>query len=239
MTVFINGFVALVQVCAGLLFGLFYLCLLLCCQRLLREIVQAERTAQSFDITEIRASQPQATVYMGLFPKGSNKKPDFLNVWAPAGVQISKYDYGYLIVTEGECFMRFHSDHEITVDSLITLYGNGRKLWFFVRPSNEAREIEDSVMTPDSLMGILQRLGSAIVSCSQEVGDTIYLPYGWLHCVVTLGNVARCSSLLSIGLKITRERFDRMWRLVCGRLPVDQRRQEKYIDGPRHVDLER
>ena len=88
------------------------------------------------------------------------------------------------------------------MDSLITLYGNGRKLWFFVRPSSEAREIEDSVMTPDSLMGILQRLGSAIVSCFQEVGDTIYLPNGWLDCVVTLGNVAGCSSLLSIGLKI-------------------------------------
>ena len=29
MTVFINGFVAPVQVCAGLLFGLFYLCLIL------------------------------------------------------------------------------------------------------------------------------------------------------------------------------------------------------------------
>ena len=45
-------------------------------------------------------------------------------------------------------------------------------------------------------------MGDQLLCCLQNVGDTVYLRYGWVHCVATISKVAGCSSLLSIGLRV-------------------------------------
>ena len=89
-----------------------------------------------------------AKTHMGLFPKEAAKERDFLNFWAPVNAQVSDQAFGYLMVTEGENFSRFHTDFEETLDSLITLYGCGEKVWFFIRPGKFCRQLEAHYATP-------------------------------------------------------------------------------------------
>ena len=143
-----------------------------------------------------------AVTHMDLVPKDVDVTKDFVNFWAPEGAQVSAHGYGYLMVTEGENFSRWHSDFVEKLDSLITLYGCGRKIWFFVKPGLFAQQLEAEYATAEAFIGYLNKYGQNLVCCTQEVGDSVYLPYGWIHCVVTLGNVAGCASLLSVGLRV-------------------------------------
>ena len=56
------------------------------------------------------------------------------------------------MVTEGENFSRWHSDFGETLDSLITLYGCGRKIWFFVKPGLFAQQLEAEYPTPLTML---------------------------------------------------------------------------------------
>ena len=199
----------------------------------------ASRLLESFEPLELRTGPLGAKYNLGLLPKDRHKVPKFINYWAPQGAQVSDQAYGYLIVTEGENFTRFHSDIDESLASLATLYGSGEKIWFFVRPSKFAQRLEDEFVTPDSLMRCLVEHGSSLACCTQEIGDTVYLPYGWVHCVVTPGNVSCCSSLLSIGLRVPSERYEQMWQSVTRLLPVGERRQRFYERGAKCKDLER
>ena len=130
----------------------------------------------------------------------------YVNCSIPAESELSRQAYGYLIVTEGEYFSRFHCDSAETLDSLITLHGAGGKVWFFIKPGPLGRMMEDTYY--DSMMACLREHGSQLKCCVQKVGDTIYLPYAWIDCVLTIGNVGGCSSLLSLGLRVPRERYE-------------------------------
>ena len=200
----------------------------------------ADRALRTFDLLATRDDRPQgAKMWMGLQPKDVAKRPKFLNCWAPKDSQISDQAYGFLIVTEGENFTRFHSDFEETLDSLITLYGAGEKIWVFTKPSYAGRKLEDEVIDCTELMQRLIVHKESVLCCVQHVGDTVYLPYGWLHCVITIKNISGCSSLLSIGLRVPRQRFEKMWKLICDRIPLDKKRAVKYAEGPLFSDLEK
>ena len=145
----------------------------------------ASRMTKSFEQSELRTGPLGAKYNLGLLPKDRHKVPKFVNYWTPKGAQVSDPAYGYLIVTEGENFIRFHSDIDESLDSLATLYGSGEKIWFFVRPGKFAQKLADEFVTPDSMMRCLVEHGSSMACCTQEVGDTVYLSYSWVHCVVT------------------------------------------------------
>ena len=38
--------------------------------------------------------------------------------------------------------------------------------------------------------------------------------------MVTLGNISRCASLLSVGLRVPKERADQTWKAVARLLPL-------------------
>ena len=99
---------------------------------------------------------------LSLFPKDVKTNPNFLNIWAPFGAQVSDRAYAYLIVTEGENFTRFHSDFDETIDNLITLYGCGIKTWFFVKPGKLAKKLELDFRTPELFLECLMQHGTNV-----------------------------------------------------------------------------
>ena len=90
-----------------------------------------------------------------------------------------------------------------------------------------------------SLMECLAVHGQNLLCCTQEVGDSVYLPYGRAHCVVTLGNISPVASLLSVGLRVPKERTDQTWKAVAMLLPLAGERTKKCNEGPRCTDFER
>ena len=199
----------------------------------------ADCVLRSFKEYETHLGPMGAVTQMDLVPKDADVTKDLVNFWAPEGAQVSAHGYGYLMVTEGENFSRWHSDFGETLDSLITLYGCGRKIWFFVKPGLFAQQLEAEYATAEAFIECLNKYGQNLVCCTQEVGDSVYLPYGWIHCVVSLGNVAGCASLLSVGLRVPQERAEKTWKTVASRLPIGQQRLDKYRNGPDVKDYER
>ena len=182
---------------------------------------------KSFVVHDSRPGLSGGKMLLDVIPKNVASDPHFLNCSIPAESQLSRQAYGYLIVTEGEYFSRFHCDSAETLDSLITLHGAGEKVWFFIKPGPLGRMMEDTYY--DSMMACLREHGSQLTCCVQKVGDTIYLPYAWIHCVLTIENVGGYSSLLSLGLRVPRERYEHMWGLIAPRLPVGERRSNALI----------
>ena len=90
-------------------------------------------------------------------------------------------------------------------------------------------------MDPGKLMGLLQGDTTSWCHCVQRVG----VPYGWLNCILTVRNRSGCSSLLSIGLQIPRDRKERIWKIVSNTLLLGTDRRVIAIDGPLYVELER
>ena len=200
----------------------------------MRELVYADRARRSFSVLDDRPGPLGAKTLMGLFPKDVKANLNFLNIWATFGAQVSDKAYGYLIATEGENFTRFHSDFDETIDNLITLYGCGTKTWFFVKPGKLAKKLELDFRTPELFLECLLQHGHLLTCCLQNVGDTIYLPYGFVHWVVTVNNIAGCASLLSVGLRVPKARYERVWQTVASTLPVSKRRWTKYEDRSLH-----
>ena len=150
----------------------------------------------------------------------------------PKESQISNLSYGYLLVTQGENFTRWHSDFTEATDCLITLYGQGEKFWFFAPPGSVAKQLEDGYIFAYQFKECIEQYSDKITFCKQRVGDSVYLPYGWLHSVVTVNNIGGCTSSLSVGLKVPEERRSATWKLVTNNLPLGKRRQIVKEAGP-------
>ena len=60
-----------------------------------------------------------------------------------------------------------------------------------------------------------------------------------MHCVLTVNNLSGCSSLLSIGLQVPRDRYEATWKAVSNTLPLGKDRRVKTKDGPLYVELEK
>ena len=64
-------------------------------------------------------------------------------------------------------------------------------------------------------------------SIVDSVGDTVYLPYGWLHCVITVNIHSVCASLLSVGFKIPKKRREDVWKVMTSAIAVEGSRDKK------------
>ena len=199
-------------------------------QRLLSRLVYADRILKNFSVVETRIGSLGGKVHLGVFPKDSSDVPN-LNCSFPKGSQVLSQGYGYLIVTEGEYFKRFHSDFSENVDNLVTLYGAGEKTWLFVKPKYCVKKLENEFVDVESMMACLRENTALLTCCVQRVGDTVYLPYGWVHCVLTANNISGCSSLLSFGLRVPRFRYDSMWKIIAISLPLNGRRKRIQEEG--------
>ena len=62
---------------------------------------------------------------------------------------------------------------------------------------------------------------------------------GVLNCVLTVNNVSGCSSLLSIGLQVPRDRYEAIRKVVSNTLPLGKNRNFKANLGPLFVELDR
>ena len=142
---------------------------------------------KSFVVHDSRLGPSDGKMLLDVIPKNVASDPHFLNCSIPTESQLSRQAYGYLIVTEGVYFSKFHCDSAETLDSLITLHGAGEKVWFFIKPGPLGRIMEDTYY--DSMMACLREHGSQLTCCVQKVGDLTYLPYAWIHCVLTIANV--------------------------------------------------
>ena len=73
----------------------------------------------------------------------------------------------------------------------------------------------------NDFIGCLQKYGDKILYCRQCVGDTVYLPYGWLRCVITVNIHSVCASLLSVGFKIPKKRREDVWKVMTSAIAVE------------------
>ena len=94
----------------------------------------------------------------------------------PTGSQISDLSYGYLLVTQGENFTRWHSDFTETTDCLITLYARVANFWFFAPPGSVAKQLEDEYIFAFQFKECIEQNSDKITFCKQRVGDSVYLP---------------------------------------------------------------
>ena len=179
-----------------------------------------------------RLTDSGANVYMGLFPFDEITKPDFVKYTIPSGSEISTLSRGYLLTVDKPNFTRWHSDFMEATDCLITLYGSGEKHWFFFPPSAECGVLERQFVRASTFMECLERYGGKISYCRQCVGDTVYLPYGWLHCVITVKLYNGCASLLSVGMKIQEQRKNSVWNLMTSVIAIDGDRKERNMKQP-------
>ena len=103
---------------------------------------------------------------MGLFPKN----PCDYKVTVPKESQISNLSYGYLLVTQGENFTRWHSDFTEATDCLSTLYGQGEKFWYFAPPGSVAKQLEDGYIFAYQFKNVLNNIVTKSLFVSNELG---------------------------------------------------------------------
>ena len=82
----------------------------------------------------------------------------------------------------------------------------------------------------NDFIGCLQKYGDKILYSRQCIGDTVYLPYGWLHCVITVNIHSVC--LLSVGFKIPKKKREDVWKVMTSAITVEGLREDKKQKGP-------
>ena len=68
--------------------------------------------------------------------------------------------------------------------------------------SHRSRDIVRWTPTLGSLISGLPGCAKYILTATQYPGDTIFLPYGWLHCVSTLATEDQWTGLLSVNCAV-------------------------------------
>ena len=190
------------------------------------QLLQIRNLKNRFNITETRVTNCGENVYFGVFPKDELERTDFVEFDSPKNSAVSDLSKGYLLTVDKPNFTRWHSDYMEAIDCLITLYGSGEKHWFFFPPSKMCGVLERCYTRKNDFTGCLQKYGDKILYCRQCVGDTVYLPYGWLHCVITVNIHSVCASLLSVGFKIPKKRREDVWKVMTSAITVEGSRED-------------
>ena len=176
-------------------------------------------------------SEMGTDVWHGLRPL----KPasEFVKYVVPESATVVRRDrsYGDLLVSGGDNFTRFHSNFHENTDSIITLYGAGEKIWFFAPGGRVAKNCEKNLRDVESFYQFSCEVHKEVQYCIQGVGDTVFFPYTWLHCVITVGTLGACASLLSVGLSIPRAVHKRKFTKAANLLPVDEDRTKTVKRG--------
>ena len=95
----------------------------------------------------------------------------------------------------------------------------GRKFWIFLPPGKFTALYERLTENPENLLTHLNDIQQKGSYCVQLPGDTVYLPFGQFHLVVTIAENFQWMCLLSVSTFISPERETRVWKLVSqGRL---------------------
>ena len=113
------------------------------------------------------------------------------------------------------------------IDCLITLNGSGEKFWFFFPPSKMCGVLERCYTKEADYVDCIRKYVDQMFVCRQCLGDTVYLPYGWLHCVVTINVHGICASLLSVGFEISKERRENVSNILPSAIAFDGSREDK------------
>ena len=196
------------------------------------KLVKISNLTKRFTVTETRVTNCDANVYLGAFPNDEIERSGFVEFNSPSGAAVSELSKGYLLTVDKANFTRWHSDYMEAIDCLITLYGSGEKFWFFFPPSKMCGVLERCYTRKNEFIDCMRKYGSQMFYCRQFVGDTVYLPYGWLHCVVTINVHGICASLLSVGFKIPKKRREEVWKIMTSAITVDGSREDKKQQGP-------
>ena len=93
----------------------------------------------------------------------------------------------------------------------------------FFSPGKLASEFERLSETLESLLMLIPKLKTSCVQGLQLPGDTIYLPFGCYHCVLTPAQDNQWTSLLSVSTFINPQQQEKAWKAkIQGR--VQQRK---------------
>ena len=118
-----------------------------------------------------------------------------------------------LILVENSSFRAFHYDLEDESDSILCLSG-GKKLWLLAPASNVGGTLERQCGGNDSQSGftsavkglraLSKREKKSIKYAILDNSNTLYMPFGWVHAVVTLCESELVCSMWYMEL-VTRE----------------------------------
>ena len=110
-----------------------------------------------------------------------------------------------------------------------------RKLWLFREPGSRDAEWVGRVAPSLTLSDVQQlmmdrRKGPRFLSAIQEDGESIYRPYGWSHCVLTVPSAPTCWLTIS-ELLVDYEELQRCYKELSHHSSVGARRGD--VAGPR------
>ena len=111
---------------------------------------------------------------------------DFLTCKLPDGFTLSPWSFGFNILSCGPQYTNFHTDGEDPTEAFITLHGTVKKIWIFLPPGEFAALYERPTENPENLLTHLKDIKQKRSYCVQLPGDTVYLPFGQFHLVVTI-----------------------------------------------------
>ena len=140
---------------------------------------------------------------------------------------------GLLILVEQSSFRAFHHDLHEEGDAFLTLL-RGKKLWLMCNLSNVARELdrlgrdrrEAASRTLRYLQSLKKTMAKQVFWVLLEPGQSLYLPYGWLHSVWTDVEEGRICPMFSVEMSVDEERAQQQLTLANKYTAVACRRQQ-------------
>ena len=187
------------------------------CVENLRKLANVERR---FTVHEKRVSELGTDVWHGLRPIDS--KREFVRYTLPGRAVVPRSDrsFGDLLgVIISLVSIRTSRKTQIR---LLHFMARARKFGSFLVVA-WTRDTRKNSLTSRASISFLAK-NKEVLHCIQIVGDTVFFPYTWLHCVVTIGFLGSCASLLSVGLSIPRAVKRRKFEKAVNIFPVDERR---------------
>ena len=136
---------------------------------------------------------------------------NFLNCQLPHGFTLSPWSIGFNILSAGAQYTNFHCDWEDPCDAFITLHGTGKRFWVFLNPCKMAANLERFSENPSSSIHQLDYFKDYAVQGWQLPGDTVYLPFGQYHCVLTIARPDQWTCLLSVSTFISPKDQKMAW----------------------------
>ena len=154
-----------------------------------------------------------------------------LDVKLPSNFELFHKTYGFTILSQGCQFVKWHSDWEDAADSFISLHGLGSKLWFLMKPGKSAAMAEKLAKDPKDMIAQLSELTDKVSIAFQKPGDTLYLPFGYHHAVVTFSLENEWTFLLSVSTIISSERAESAWSSITQGATGERRSTRRQL-GP-------
>lgn len=121
-------------------------------------------------------------------------------LWPDKG-SIAAEGYGWCLHLEGPCFRAYHQDIVQSLDIFMTLATGERKFWLMCSPRQAGKVIgtcHNYAGLSDWVRG--RKATGSFQWAVQHVGESIYIPNGWGHCIFTYPGENGMSAVVSMGL---------------------------------------